>query len=66
MRRGTSISRIYDLTDDAMFVANVRGKGESGPKMAYGALYDRAFVRLDMAALFKTQPRLYINQGAKH
>ena len=61
MRRGTSISCIYDLTDDAMFVADAVGKGETGPKMAYRALYDRAFVRRVMAALFKTQPRLYIN-----
>ena len=52
---------IYDLTDNAMFVANAAGKGETGPKIAYGALYDRAFVWLDIAALFKTQPRLYIN-----
>ena len=44
-----------------MFVANAAGKGETGPKIAYGALYDRAFVWLDIAALFKTQPRLYIN-----
>jgi hypothetical protein len=33
-----------------MYVANARGKGEAGPKMAY----DRTFVRLDMAALFAT------------
>ena len=44
-----------------MFVADAVGKGETGPKMAYRALYDRAFVRRVMAALFKTQPRLYIN-----
>ena len=52
---------IYDLTDNAMFVANAAGKGETGPKMAC----DRAFVRPDMAALFNTQPRLCINQVSK-
>ena len=51
---------IYNLTENAMFVVNAAGKGETDPKMAYGALHDRAFVRLEMAVLFKTQPRLYI------
>ena len=54
-------SVMYNLTDGAMFVADAAGKGEAGPKMACRALHDRAFVRLDMAALFKTQPRLCIN-----
>nr|XP_006823776.1 PREDICTED: protein dcd1A-like [Saccoglossus kowalevskii] len=40
---------VYDLTRNYMFVANARKKGASGPVMAY----DRPFIRLSMAALFK-------------
>ena len=43
---------IYDLTDGVMYVANARGAGETGPPMAY----DRGYVRLNMTALFATQP----------
>ena len=39
---------ISDLTNMKMFVANARGRGESGPLNAY----DRQFIELDMNELF--------------
>ena len=42
---------VYDLSDGYMFVANARGRNETGPEMAY----DRGFVRLNMKEIFATQ-----------
>ena len=42
---------VYDLTDNMMYVANARGRGETGPKMAY----DRQFIGLNMTSLFGTE-----------
>ena len=39
---------IYDLTNMVLHTANARRDGAAGPAMAY----DRAFVRVDMSALF--------------
>ena len=42
----------YDLSDKIMYIANARGKGESGPEFAY----DRQFVKFDMQQIFALKP----------
>ena len=43
---------VYDLSEMQMYVANARGKGETGADFAY----DRTFLQLDMNALFSMEP----------
>lgn len=43
---------VYDLTKKQVYIANAKADYESGPNMAY----DRAFVKLDMTALFDEKP----------
>lgn len=45
---GSLHTAVYDLTDMILFVANARGRGETGPKDAYA----RQFVRIDIGKAF--------------